>query len=186
VYSWNEWLSIAAKKTTTYSHSHQLQLHNSKYSDQYLHTYWRLWGHILLFYGAQYGHYWYSQTSDFQEALRKVIICPDRYLLTNTKTRCSLFAKLTCTSGNRALVNCQNSTFLKYLPKSKVLKLIGIYYLCRTVPVSVQNVTHSFWYVCTRANSTEWRNPKYLTPTSGWGHCCYHQEIDSRPRKGSQ
>jgi len=43
---------FAEKKTTTYSHSHQL--HNSKCSDQHLHTYWRLWGHILHFYGAQY------------------------------------------------------------------------------------------------------------------------------------
>jgi len=39
------------------------------------------WGHIVLFYGAQYGDYGYSQTSDFQEALWKVIICPDRYPL---------------------------------------------------------------------------------------------------------
>ena len=62
---------FAAKKTTTYSLSHQCKLHNSKCSDQHLHTYWRLWGHILLFYGAQYG---YFQTSDFQQALRKVII----------------------------------------------------------------------------------------------------------------
>jgi len=81
--------SFAAKKTTTCSHSHQCKLHDSKCSDLHFYTYWRLWGHILLFYGAQYGHYGYSQTSDFQEALRKVIICPDRYLLTNFKTRCS-------------------------------------------------------------------------------------------------
>ena len=32
------------------------------------------------------------QTSDFQQALQKVIICPDRYPLTNIKTRCSFFA----------------------------------------------------------------------------------------------
>jgi len=93
--------------------------------------------------------------------------------------------QLTCISGNKALVNCQNSTFLKYLPKSKVLQLIGIYYLCRTVPASVQNVTHFFWYICMRTNSTEWCNPKYLTPMSGWSHCRFHQEIDSRQKKGS-
>jgi len=33
---------FAAKKTTTYSHSHQHKLHNSKCSVQHLHTYWRL------------------------------------------------------------------------------------------------------------------------------------------------
>ena len=81
--------SFAAKKTTTCSHSHQCKLHDSKCSDQHFYTYWMLCGHIMLFYGVQYGHYEYSQTSDFQEALRKVIICPDRYLLTNFKTRCS-------------------------------------------------------------------------------------------------
>ena len=42
--------------------------------------------------GAQYGHYGYSQTSDFQEALWKVIICPDRYLLANINARCIAFA----------------------------------------------------------------------------------------------
>jgi len=81
--------SFAAKKTTPCSHSHQCKLHNFKCSDLHFYTYWKLRGHILLFYGAQYGHYGYSQTSDFQEVLRKVIICPDRYLLTNFKTRCS-------------------------------------------------------------------------------------------------
>ena len=86
--------SFAAKKTTTCSHSHQCKLHDSKCSDQHFHTYWRLRarGHIMLFYGAQYGHYGYSQTSDFQEALWKVIICPDRYTLTNMNGRCSVFA----------------------------------------------------------------------------------------------
>ena len=73
--------SFTAKKTTTCSHSHQCKLHDSKCSDQYLHTYWRHWS-----------HYWYSQTSDFQEALWKVIICPDRYPLTNINARCSVFA----------------------------------------------------------------------------------------------
>ena len=92
---------------------------------------------------------------------------------------------ITCISGNKALVNCQNSIFLKYSPKSKVLQLIWIFYLCRTVPASVQNVTHFFWYICMRVNSTEWCNPKYLTPTSGWSHCCFHQEIDSRQKRGS-
>ena len=76
----------------------------------------------------------YSQTSDL------VIICPDRYLLTNIKQG-AMSSQLTCISGNRDLVNCQNSTFLRYLAKSnpcKVLQLIGIYYLCRTVPASCQ------------------------------------------------
>ena len=82
---------FAAKKTTTYSLSHQCKLHNSKCSDQHLHTYWRLWGHILLFNGAQYG---YSQTSDFQQALKKVIICPDRYLQSNITT-CAVSLQLT-------------------------------------------------------------------------------------------
>jgi len=36
--------------------------------------------------------YGYSQTSDFQEALWKVIMCPDRYPLTNVNGRCSVFA----------------------------------------------------------------------------------------------
>jgi len=31
--------------------------------------------------------------------------------------------QLTCTSGNRALVKCQNSASLKYSPQSKVLQL---------------------------------------------------------------
>ena len=35
--------SFAAKKTTTYSHSHQCKLYDSKCSDQlHLHAYWRL------------------------------------------------------------------------------------------------------------------------------------------------
>ena len=76
--------------------------------------------------------------------------------------------QFTCTSGNRALVNCQNRASLKYSPDSKVLQLITIYFLCRAVPASIQNTKYFFCNVCMWANSTEWHNPNYLTATSGW------------------
>ena len=66
--------------------------------------------------------YGYSQTSDFQEALWKVIICPDRYPLTNINARCSVFAThLYFWNQSFNLVNCQNSASLKNSPESKVL-----------------------------------------------------------------
>jgi len=141
VYSQNKWLSIRSQENNyTYSHSNQHKPHDSITSCSSM---------------------GYSQTSDL------VTICPDRYLLTNIKQG-AVSLQLTCISGNRVLVvNCQNSTFLRYLVKSEVLQLTGIYYLCRTVPASIQNVTHFFWYVYTWANSTELRDPKYLTQCLG-------------------
>ena len=73
----------------------------------------------------------------------------------------------------------------KYSPDSKVLQLIRIYFHCRAVPASVQNAKYFFWNVCMRANCTEWRNPNYLTATSGWSRCRFHQRIDSRQKECS-
>ena len=73
----------------------------------------------------------------------------------------------------------------KYSPDSKVLQLIRIYFHCRAVPASIQNAKYFFWNVCMRANCTEWRNPNYLTATSGWSRCSFHQRIDSRRKECS-
>ena len=105
-----------------------------------------IWGNIciLLFYWAQLGR---LSTSTLEGDHM-----PCRYPLINLKTKCSVL-QLTCISGNRASVNCQDRIFLRFSFKSRVLQLVGIHYLCKTVPALVQNVTCFSWDICIRTNS---------------------------------
>ena len=105
------------------------------------------------------------QTSDFQQAFRKVITCNGRYQQGNNKPRCSVATHVYIRLETELERIGEIALFSDIYMKIKVLQLIWVCYNLRPLLVRYESPKEHHTLLLKLSHVSRLRNPKYFTPT---------------------